>query len=82
MGRFDGKAVLVTGAAQGMGRAIATRFLEEGASVTVFDLDAALLEHTLTRTPSSPAAYARRPSTTSPRCHLDAYVVRLVDRAM
>ena len=46
MGRFDGKSVLVTGAAQGMGRAIATRFLEEGASVTVFDLDADLLEQT------------------------------------
>ena len=46
MGRFDGKSVLVTGAAQGMGRAIATRFLEEGASVTVFDLDADVLEQT------------------------------------
>jgi NAD(P)-dependent dehydrogenase (short-subunit alcohol dehydrogenase family) len=46
VGRFDGKAVLVTGAAQGMGRAIATRFLEEGASVTVFDLDASLLDET------------------------------------
>lgn len=46
MGRFDGKAVLVTGAAQGMGRAIAERFLEEGAAVTLFDLDGELLERT------------------------------------
>jgi len=38
--RFDGKAVLVTGAAQGMGRAIAERFLEAGAAVAIFDLDA------------------------------------------
>ena len=46
MGKFDGKAVLVTGAAQGMGRAIAQRFLEEGGSVVIFDLDAELLEKT------------------------------------
>jgi NAD(P)-dependent dehydrogenase (short-subunit alcohol dehydrogenase family) len=43
MGTFAGKAVLVTGAAQGMGRAIAERFLEEGAAVTLFDLDADLV---------------------------------------
>jgi NAD(P)-dependent dehydrogenase (short-subunit alcohol dehydrogenase family) len=46
MGRFDGKAVLVTGAAQGMGRAISERFVEEGAAVTLFDLDADLVAET------------------------------------
>jgi NAD(P)-dependent dehydrogenase (short-subunit alcohol dehydrogenase family) len=44
--RFEGKGVLVTGGAQGMGRAIAERFLEEGASVVVLDLDAELVERT------------------------------------
>jgi len=44
--RFEGKGVLVTGGAQGMGRAIAERFLEEGASVVVLDLDAKLVERT------------------------------------
>jgi NAD(P)-dependent dehydrogenase (short-subunit alcohol dehydrogenase family) len=44
--RFEGKGVLVTGGAQGMGRAIAARFLEEGASVVVLDLDAELVERT------------------------------------
>jgi NAD(P)-dependent dehydrogenase (short-subunit alcohol dehydrogenase family) len=46
MGKFDGKAVLVTGAAQGMGRAISERFVEEGAAVTLFDLDGDLVAET------------------------------------
>ncbi len=41
MGRFTGKAVLVTGAAQGIGRTIAARFAAEGAGVLIFDLNAA-----------------------------------------
>ncbi|MDT3437212.1 SDR family oxidoreductase [Haloarcula sp. 1CSR25-25] len=36
--RFDGTSVLVTGAASGNGRAIALKFAEEGAAVTVSDL--------------------------------------------
>ena len=46
MDRFAGKSALVTGAAQGMGRAIAERLVEEGASVVVFDIDAELAERT------------------------------------
>ena len=36
-GRFDGKAIIVTGAGQGIGRAIAERFARDGGSVLVAD---------------------------------------------
>jgi 2-hydroxycyclohexanecarboxyl-CoA dehydrogenase len=41
---LEGKAVLVTGAARGIGRAIAQRLAEEGCSVGVLDLDGSAAE--------------------------------------
>lgn len=37
--RFDGKVAVVTGAAQGIGRAVARRLLEEGAIVALLDMN-------------------------------------------
>ena len=39
--RFDGKSVIVTGGASGIGRATALRLAEEGGRVLAVDLDAA-----------------------------------------
>lgn len=41
-GRFTGQCALVTGAAQGIGRAIADRLLGEGAAVVLLDIDGEL----------------------------------------
>ena len=44
MARFDGKVVVVTGAASGIGEAAARRFASEGATLAVCDRDADTLE--------------------------------------
>jgi 3-oxoacyl-[acyl-carrier protein] reductase len=40
MGRFEGRVAIVTGAAQGIGAAIARRLADEGAQIGVVDLTA------------------------------------------
>lgn len=46
MGRMTGKIAVITGAAHGIGAAMAARFAEEGATIVLLDLDAANLERT------------------------------------
>lgn len=52
MNRFEGKTVLVTGAASGMGLAAARRFLDEGAQVTMLDVDESSLKEAAAKFPS------------------------------
>ena len=49
MNRFEGQVALVTGAARGIGLAIAARLLEEGATVILADIDGEEMERAASR---------------------------------
>ena len=53
MDRMKDKFVVVTGAAHGIGAAIAQRFAEEGAALALLDLDGAHLAETAKRLPGT-----------------------------
>ena len=63
-GRLAGKVALITGAAQGLGAAMAARFVAEGARVVVTDIDAAGADRQAASLGS--AAAATRHDVTSP----------------
>ena len=52
-GRLAGKRAIVTGAGRGIGLAIATAFLQEGARVLMNDIQADLLERARSRLPAA-----------------------------
>ena len=58
MKRFEGQVALVTGAARGIGLAIAARLLDEGASVILADIDSEEVERATKGLPASSAARA------------------------
>ena len=64
--RFEGKTAIVTGAARGMGEAVARRFYDEGANVVLLDVDGGGAESAAaTLDPAGGRALARRCDVTS-----------------
>jgi len=57
--KLSGKVALVTGAGQGMGRAIARLFAQQGASVVAIDLNLAAAEETISQDNKEGACIAR-----------------------
>ncbi len=49
---FTDKVVVITGAAQGLGRAIAEAFIREGAGIAIIDVRAAAVADTAIPSPS------------------------------
>ncbi|MDO5371395.1 SDR family NAD(P)-dependent oxidoreductase [Paracoccus sp. (in: a-proteobacteria)] len=75
--RFAGKVVVITGAAQGIGRATAERFLSEGARVVIADINAERLEATA-REIGSPDAVLPVVADVSRKDQVDALVAQAV----
>ena len=78
MARFDGKGVVVTGAAQGIGRAVARAFAAEGAGVVMVDNEADVLSATVESIRNSGGKVESAPGDVSRR----ADVRRAVDLAV
>ena len=80
MNRFSGKVALVTGAGQGIGRAVAERFAVEGAKICLFDCDAARIEETVRGLASSGTAVEGITGDISRRQDVRRAVERCVER--
>jgi D-sorbitol dehydrogenase (acceptor) len=76
--RLENKSALITGAARGIGAAIARSYVAEGATVAVADIDAARAEATAAEIGAG--AYAVRLDVTD-QASIDAAVAAVVERA-
>lgn len=77
--RLAGKVAVVTGAAQGIGRACAERFLKDGAKVVIGDVNAAQLAKTAAEL-GNPAGLATLQTDVSQRADVDALVQLAVEK--
>jgi NAD(P)-dependent dehydrogenase (short-subunit alcohol dehydrogenase family) len=77
--RFEGKVVVITGAAQGIGRATAERFLSEGARVVIADVNEERLKATATDI-GSPDTLLSVATDVSRKDQVEALVAKAVER--
>ena len=75
--RFSGKVAVITGAARGIGRACAERFLSEGAQVVIGDIDAARLTETASAL-GGPDRILAVPTDVSQKTEVDALIAAAV----
>ena len=73
--RFETQHVVVTGAARGIGRAVAERLASEGARLTLLDRDAAGVEEVATRLDADAAIADIRNADTVRRAAPDGYTL-------
>lgn len=77
--RFAGKIAVITGAAQGIGRATAERFLAEGAKVVLADIDEARLAATAAEIGTADSVLAV-PTDVADKAAIDALIAAAVAR--
>ena len=77
--RFDGKSVIVTGGANGIGAAITSQLYLEGALVTIADLDADGAHRTMSSLTPAPGLHA--PIFVKTRVNVEAESVKLIQHA-
>src|SRR5947209_12228897 len=80
MGRLDGKAAIVTGAASGIGRASTLLFAQEGAEVLAVDRDEAGLEQTVREVTDAGKKAFAHPGDAGIEWEVKAYVDEAVGR--
>ncbi len=78
--RFDGKVVIVTGAAGGIGRATARRLASEGARLVLVDQDKTGLEESAAAVAASGAAAIAVEADVTRRTDVEGYVARAIER--
>jgi NAD(P)-dependent dehydrogenase (short-subunit alcohol dehydrogenase family) len=69
---LDGKRAVITGGAQGIGYAIAERFIASGASVTLWDRDEALMAASVEKLSANGGAFGSAVDVTDPAAIADA----------
>ncbi len=79
-GRFDGKVVVITGAAGGIGRAAAQRFASEGARVVAVDLPGTSLDVTVAQVEAAGSQAIAFPADVTKSNEVEAYANAAKDR--